>query len=119
MSLNAWAESITSNDPDQKIYLMILSGNEVERVDEWNGIDKLKHYSVSLILTTSSYYYMKKPFGYSNDTSLSVSVPFSFLVGLGKEFRDRKGIGNHFSMKDLAVDIMGIASGWIIANNLR
>ena len=96
-----------------------IAGNEVERADEWNGIDKLKHYSVSMNLTTCSYYYMKKPFGYSNDTALSVSVSFTFLVGLGKEFRDSKEIGNHFSMKDLAVDLMGIASGWFIANNLR
>ena len=88
-------------------------------MDAWYGIDKLKHYSVSLILTTSSYYYMKKPFGFSNNASLSISVPFALFVGLGKEFMDKAEDGNHFSLKDLAVDIMGITSGWIIANNLR
>ena len=96
MSSNAWADSISSSDVVSNLYNKTSSGNEVKKVDRWNGIDKLKHYSVSLILTTSSYYYMKKPLGYSNDTSLSVTVPFSFLVGLGKEFRDRKEIGNHF-----------------------
>lgn len=99
--------------------MRLTSASEVKKADAWNGIDKLKHFSVSLILTTSSYYYMKKPFGFSNDTSLSVSIPFSFLVGLGKEFRDKKEVGNHFSMKDLTVDILGIVSGWVIVNNLR
>ena len=113
LRLEAWADS----QPGSTI--RSASANEVKKVDVWTGIDKLKHFSVSLILTTSSYYYMKKPFGYSNDTALTISIPFSFLVGLGKEFKDEKEVGNHFSMKDLTVDILGIASGWAIANNLR
>jgi len=113
------ADSIPVSDSEPNSDIRLTSVSEFKRVDAWNGIDKLKHFSVSLILTTSSYYYMKKPFGFSNDTSLSVSIPFSFLVGLGKEFRDNKEDGNHFSMKDLTVDILGIASGWVIANNLR
>ena len=117
--MNAYADSYASSGIEPNLSNNRYSENKTKRADEWNGIDKLKHYSVSLILTTSSYYYMKKPIGYSNNRSLSISIPFSFLVGLGKEIRDSKEIGNHFSMKDLAVDIMGVASGWIIANNLR
>ena len=117
--MDAWADSISLSDSEPNLQIRLTSASEVKKTDAWNGIDKLKHFSVSLILTTSSYYYMKKPFGFSNDTSLSVSIPFSFLVGLGKEFKDKKEDGNHFSMKDLTVDILGIASGWVIANNLR
>ena len=117
--MEAWADSISSSDSEPNLYIRSTSANNVKKADAWNGIDKLKHFSISLILTTSSYYYMKKPFGFSNDTSLSVSIPFSFLVGLGKEIRDKKEEGNRFSMKDLSVDILGITSGWIIANNLR
>lgn len=117
--MEAWADSISLSDSEPNVSIRLTSIAEVKKADAWNGIDKLKHFSVSLILTTSSYYYMKKPFGFSNDTSLSVSIPFSFLVGLGKEFRDKKQDGNHFSMKDLTVDILGIVSGWVIANNLR
>lgn len=119
MSLDGWAElaSYSEDKPDSNIG--ISSEQNIERVDAWTGIDKLKHFSVSLVLTTSSYYYMKKPVGASNTTSLSVSIPFSLLVGLGKEFKDRNEKGNHFCIKDLTVDIMGIASGWFIVNSLR
>ena len=117
--MDGWADSISLSDSEPRLHIGLTSANKAKKADAWNGIDKLKHFSISLILTTSSYYYMKKPFGFSNDTSLSVSIPFSFLVGLGKEFRDKKEDGNRFSMKDLTVDILGIASGWIIANNLR
>ncbi len=117
--MEALADSISLSDSEPNLYMRLTSVSEVKKVDAWNGIDKLKHFSVSLILTTSSYYYMKKPFGFSNEISLSVSIPFSFLVGLGKEFRDKKQEGNHFSMKDLTVDILGIVTGWVIVNNLR
>ncbi len=119
MSLELWADSASFSKSKPNLYLRITSASEFKKVDAWTGIDKLKHFSVSLILTTSTYYYMKKPFGFSNTTSLSVSIPFSILVGLGKEIKDRGEEGNHFSMKDLAVDMVGIAAGWFIANNLR
>ncbi len=110
---------IPVNKTESRIKRTTFTPTESEKVDAWNGIDKLKHYSVSLILTTSVYYYVKKPLDFSNKSSIIVSVPFSFMVGLGKEFIDRREVGNHFSFKDLLVDIMGIASGWVIVNNLR
>ena len=119
LGVESHAGLIPANKTESRINKTAFTPTETEKMDAWNGIDKLKHYSVSLILTTSVYYYMKKPLDLSNKSSIVVSVPFTFTVGLGKEFIDRGKEGNHFSFKDLVVDIMGIASGWVIVNNLR
>lgn len=60
--------------------------------DSFFGIDKLQHVCV---LTVAAY----------------VDEKFAMGLALGKEYGDKKAVGNHWCWKDLVADMVGIVIG--------
>lgn len=63
--------------------------------DSWKGKDKALHFGVCFVL--------------------AIINPFiAILAAMGKELYDQQQLNNHFCIKDLVADAVGIAVGTII-----
>jgi len=81
------------------------------------GEDKLAHAAVSFALTTSLHA-SARIVGMSRDPALAVGAGVAALVGVAKEWRDRRN-GEAFDVADLAFDALGIAVGMLLLTNVR
>jgi len=74
--------------------------------DRWFAKDKAKHFSVSFLVSTLSYYSVKES---SDSHTASVAAGISVPLGLGlyKEFKDA-GEGRNWSYKDFVWDVIGV-----------
>lgn len=63
--------------------------------DSWNGKDKALHFGVCLVLA-------------------AINPIVAVLAAMGKELYDQQQPNNHFCIKDLVADAVGIALGTII-----
>jgi uncharacterized protein YfiM (DUF2279 family) len=81
--------------------------------DEWFGMDKFWHFSVSCVLTGASYHLVHDRFGGTDPAAAVIALSGSFALGVIKEFYDlwRYGL---FSFKDLTFDTAGIVAGYFI-----
>ncbi len=77
-------------------------------VDGWFRLDKLKHFSTSFYLTTTSYYFQARAGHLPERQATKNAVWLSFTMGLGKEFWDRRKPQGFFSWRDLVYDALGI-----------
>lgn len=83
--------------------------------DAWLGRDKVLHFSASALLTLSSQYVLTDKGGLSNGRALPVSAGVALGLGVVKEIADsRRAVGPHFSLRDLAVDALGVAVGALV-----
>ena len=79
--------------------------------------DKVLHFIVSLILAILAstviaiYYLMPNNPGARTVTAYGVALFVTLAIGVWKEVHDRKQIGNHFCLKDLAADLAGAVIG--------
>ncbi|MFP4548531.1 MAG: hypothetical protein ACLFQM_10390 [Fidelibacterota bacterium] len=87
--------------------------------DRWLGYDKLKHFSSSMFLFITDYYYQAKYMDYSHQANIRNSYVLSISFGLGKEILDYSGKNRYFSIKDIIIDISGVVAGHIIVNNIK
>jgi len=87
--------------------------------DKWFAHDKLQHFSSSMFLVLTPYYYQNRYFDMSHKKSLKNSINISFSLGLTKELLDMTSPKGFFSIKDLVVDIMGIGTGVFILNQIK
>ncbi len=87
--------------------------------DPWIAMDKLKHFSSSLYLATTSYYIQNKMFSETNKKSERNSVSITITCALGKEIWDSRKNNGFFSIRDLIADCTGIAIGLIFINNIQ
>lgn len=73
--------------------------------DDWFAKDKVKHFTVSMLLATGAFFAINSS---TNEDSSSIIGGTSFSIGLGllKEFKDLKD-GKFWSNKDLVWDVMG------------
>ncbi len=84
--------------------------------DRFLAQDKLKHFSMSLMLTAQGSYTEGQ---ISEPDHRIVTAPIAVLmIGIGKEAADRHR-GDHFCWKDLLADAVGIAAGLFIVNQIR
>lgn len=78
--------------------------------DGWFQLDKLKHFSTSFYLTTTSYYFQTQAAQLSEQRATNNAAVLSFSLGLGKELWDTRQPRGYFSWRDLLCDALGIAS---------
>ncbi|MBN8705140.1 MAG: DUF2279 domain-containing protein [Bacteroidetes bacterium] len=74
--------------------------------DSWLGDDKIKHVTLSYVLTVAGTVVIKK-----ETQSPNPEIPAAagvLLLGIGKEIRDSFQPGNHFCFKDLVWDAAGL-----------
>jgi len=84
--------------------------------DDWIAIDKLQHFSYSLLISLGCQYVLVNKMNNTEESSLPISSVFSFSAGLLKELNDQKGKDGFFSFKDMVANIVGIMVGAIIIN---
>ena len=84
--------------------------------DDWIAIDKLQHFSYSLLISLGCQYILVNKMNNTEKSSLPISSAFSFSAGLLKELNDKKGKNGYFSFKDMVANIGGIILGAIIIN---
>lgn len=77
--------------------------------------DKILHFVVSLLLalSVSSIIVQVLPGGIGQRTLAAYLGAFTITIaiGVGKELRDRRQVGNHFCVKDLMADTIGTVVG--------
>ena len=84
--------------------------------DDWIAIDKLQHFSYSLLISLGCQYVLVNKVNNTEKSSLPISSAFSFSAGLLKEINDQKGKNGYFSLKDMVANVGGIMVGAIIIN---
>ena len=84
--------------------------------DDWIAIDKLQHFSYSLLISLGCQYVLVNKMYNTEKSSLPISSAFSFSAGLLKELNDQKGKNGYFSLKDMVANVGGIMVGAIIIN---
>ena len=84
--------------------------------DDWIAIDKLQHFSYSLLISLGCQYILVNKMNNTEKSSLPLSSAFSFSAGLLKELNDKKGKNGYFSFKDMVANVGGIMLGAIIIN---
>ena len=82
--------------------------------DNWFGLDKLKHFTVSMLVTGASGWIMQHRFKSNPEMSRPVGAAFAFSLGITKELLDHSSPGNHFSWRDVIADILGIIAGGLL-----
>lgn len=84
--------------------------------DDWIAIDKVQHFSYSLLISLGCQYILVNKMNNTEKTSLPISSAFSFSAGLLKELNDQKGKNGYFSLKDMVANFGGIIVAAIVIN---
>ena len=84
--------------------------------DDWIAIDKLQHFSYSLLISLGCQYILVNKMNNNEKSSLPISSAFSFSAGLLKELNDHKGKNGYFSLKDMVANLGGIMIAGIVIN---
>ena len=103
---------------------LYMDNNEFEKFaekkpevkDDWIAIDKVQHFSYSLLISLGCQYVLVNKLKNTEKSSLPISSAFSFSTGLLKELNDQKGKDGFFSFKDMVANLFGIMVGAIIIN---
>jgi len=85
----------------------------------WLGQDKAAHFTCSTFLTYWNYGVAYDILGNNRPNSLLISVNLTAMLGIAKEYSDKKITKTGWSWHDLAYDLAGIACGLVLINNLR
>ena len=99
-----------------KIEIKDSENTNPEVKDDWIAIDKLQHFSYSLLISLGCQYILVNKMNNTEKSSLPISSAFSFSAGMLKELNDKKGKNGYFSFKDIVANIGGIMVGAIIIN---
>ena len=84
--------------------------------DNWIAIDKLQHFSYSLLISLGCQYILVNKMNNTEKSSFPISSAFSFSTGLLKELNDQKGKNGYFSLKDMVANLGGIMVAAIVIN---
>ena len=79
--------------------------------DRWVGVDKVKHFAVAFFVQSVAYSTTRAT-GAPHGSSLGVASAMTAVVGVGKEWRDRRTTG--FSVRDLAWDAAGAGAATLL-----
>ena len=101
---------------DYNIEVKMSKNTNPEVKDDWIAIDKLQHFSYSLLISLGCQYILVNKMNNTEKSSLPISSAFSFSAGLLKELNDKKGKNGYFSFKDIVTNVGGIMVGAIIIN---
>ena len=99
---------------DDNIEVKRSKNTNPEAKDNWIAIDKLQHFSYSLLISLGCQYVLVNKMNNTEKSSLPISSAFSFSAGLLKELNDQKGKNGYFSSKDMIANVGGIMVGAIV-----
>ena len=101
---------------DGNIEVKRSNNTNPEVKDDWIAIDKLQHFSYSLLISLGCQYILVNKMNNTEKSSLPISSAFSFSTGLLKELNDQKGKNGYFSLKDMVANLGGIMVAAIVIN---
>ena len=101
---------------DVKIDIKVSENTEPVLKDDWIAIDKVQHFSYSLLISLGCQYILVNKMNNTEKSSLPISSAFSFSAGLLKELNDQKGKNGYFSLKDMVANFGGIIFAAIVIN---
>ena len=101
---------------DNNIEVKRPKNTNPELKDDWIAIDKLQHFSYSLLISLGCQYILVNKMNNTEKSSLPISSAFSFSAGLLKELNDQKGKNGYFSLKDMVANFGGIIFATIVIN---
>ena len=101
---------------DVKNEVKVSENTEPVLKDDWIAIDKLQHFSYSLLISLGCQYVLVNKMNNTEKSSLPISSAFSFSAGLLKELNDQKGKNGYFSLKDMVANFGGIIFAAIVIN---
>ena len=102
---------------EQKIHGAPENNKEKYFKDQWFGIDKLKHFLASAMITGAGSHISCYQFHHNKKTSKSIGAVISFTLGIGKEILDKKSFENKFSYKDIVANLFGIITGILLLSS--
>jgi uncharacterized protein YfiM (DUF2279 family) len=79
--------------------------------DRWVGADKVKHFALSFFVQSMGYS-VARATGTGHGSSVGVAGVMTAVVGVGKEWHDRRTTG--FSARDLAWDAAGAGAATLL-----
>ena len=93
----------------------LAAADSLRPPDAWLGPDKALHAGASFLLTLSGQYVLTDKGGLSDGRALPLSAGAALALGVAKEVADsRRAAGPHFSLRDLAADVLGVALGALV-----
>ena len=101
---------------DVKNEVKVSENTEPVLKDDWIAIDKVQHFSYSLLISLGCQYILVNKMNNTEKSSLPISSAFSFSAGLLKELNDQKGKNGYFSLKDMVANLGGIIFAAIVIN---
>ena len=101
---------------DFKNEVKVSENTEPVLKDDWIAIDKVQHFSYSLLISLGCQYILVNKMNNTEKSSLPISSAFSFSAGLLKELNDQKGKNGYFSLKDMVANFGGIIFAAIVIN---
>ena len=101
---------------DVKNEVKVSENTEPVLKDDWIAIDKVQHFSYSLLISLGCQYILVNKMNNTEKSSLPISSAFSFSAGLLKELNDQKGKNGYFSLKDMVANFGGIIIAAIVIN---
>ena len=101
---------------DVKNEVKVSENTEPVLKDDWITIDKVQHFSYSLLISLGCQYILVNKMNNTEKSSLPISSAFSFSAGLLKELNDQKGKNGYFSLKDMVANFGGIIFAAIVIN---
>ena len=101
---------------DFKNEVKVSENTEPVLKDDWIAIDKVQHFSYSLLISLGCQYILVNKMNNTEKSSLPISSAFSFSAGLLKELNDQKGKNGYFSPKDMIANFGGIIVAAIVIN---
>ena len=101
---------------DFKNEVKVSENTEPVLKDDWIAIDKVQHFSYSLLISLGCQYILVNKMNNTEKSSLPISSAFSFSAGLLKELNDQKGKNGYFSLKDMVANLSGIIFAAIVIN---
>lgn len=82
-------------------------------------MDKLKHFTFSIYITTTTYYVMNRMMSCNSLQSRQSAAGISFSLGIVKESYDNWIKEEKFSIPDIIADVAGTAVGLLIINRIE
>ena len=99
-----------------KIDIKVSENTEPVLKDDWIAIDKVQHFSYSLLISLGCQYILVNKMNNTEKSSLPISSAFSFSAGLLKELNDQKGKNGYFSLRDMIANFGGIIMAAFVIN---
>ncbi len=83
--------------------------------DRWLAPDKAKHFLAGTFITVFAYETAYRRFDKPEKGSRGIAISSGMFISVIKEIIDSRSPGNHFCLKDLTADILGITAGlWLV-----